>query len=122
ECTISGVLFNRPEPKLSVSGSGMSIDRLDELAMLVAIIENGSLAKAAQRMRRSRPAVTRALAQLESRVGIKLIERTTRSLAPTEAGRQLVERARALLGDYEAAMRGIDAAGAPPRGLLRVTA
>jgi DNA-binding transcriptional LysR family regulator len=97
-----------------------SMDRLDELAIFVRIVEEGSLARAASRLRRSPPAVTRALAALEGRLGVRLIDRTTRRLAPTEAGRLLHERARGLLGDYEAATLGVREA--PVRGLLRIAA
>jgi DNA-binding transcriptional LysR family regulator len=96
------------------------MDRLDELALFVRIVEEGSLARAARRLRRSPPAVTRALAALEDRVGVRLIDRTTRRLAPTEAGRLLVERARTVLGAYEASMAGV--ASTPVRGVLRLTA
>lgn len=96
------------------------MDRLEELAILVAIIDHRSLAAAARRLRRSAPAVTRALAALEDRVGIRLVERTTRRLSPTEAGRALAERARALLSAYDAALAGV--AESPVRGRLRVTA
>ncbi|KAF0096685.1 MAG: LysR family transcriptional regulator, partial [Rhodospirillaceae bacterium] len=54
------------------------MDRLDEFAIFVRIVEEGSLARAAQRLRRSAPAVTRALAALEERLGVRLIDRTTR--------------------------------------------
>lgn len=96
------------------------MDRLDELTILITIIDQGSLAGAARRLRRSPPAVTRALAALEDRLGMRLVERTTRRLSPTEAGRELAERARALVENYEAAILGT--ANAPVRGLLRVTA
>jgi DNA-binding transcriptional LysR family regulator len=96
----------------------MVLDRLDELTALVAIIEAGSLINAARRLRRSPPAVTRALSSLEDRIGLRLIERTTRRLAPTEAGTALAEKARNLLSEYEEAMVG----AAPVRGVLRVTA
>jgi len=96
------------------------MDRLDELAIFVRIVEEGSLVRAASRLRRSPPAVTRALASLEDRIGLRLIDRTTRRLAPSEAGRALYDRARALVADYEAATTG--AADAPVRGLLRITA
>jgi DNA-binding transcriptional LysR family regulator len=96
------------------------MDRLDELAVLVAIIDHGSLAAAARKLRRSPPAVTRTLAALEDRAGLRLVERSTRRLAATAAGRALAERARAILGDYAAALSG--PAEAPLRGLLRVTA
>lgn len=96
------------------------MDRIDELAVLVAVIEHGSLVAAARRLRRSPPAITRALSALENRVGARLVERTTRHLSPTEAGRALAESSRALLGAYDAAVAG--AAPAPVRGLIRVTA
>jgi DNA-binding transcriptional LysR family regulator len=96
------------------------MDRLDELAIFVRIVEEGSLARAASRLRRSPPAVTRALAGLENRIGLRLIDRTTRRLAPTEAGRALYDKARTLVADYEAATAG--APGATVRGLLRITA
>jgi DNA-binding transcriptional LysR family regulator len=99
----------------------MAADRLDELAIFVAILEAGSLAGAAHRLRRSPPAVTRSLAALEARVGARLLERTTRRLAPTEAGRQLADHARALIGRYAEAMRAAET-DTEPRGLLRVTA
>lgn len=96
------------------------MDRLDELAIFMRIVEEGSLARAAVRLRRSPPAVTRALAALEDRIGVRLIDRTTRRLAPTEAGRALYDRARSLTADYEVATAG--AREAPVRGLLRITA
>lgn len=88
--------------------------------MLVAVVDHGSLAAAARRLRRSPPAVTRTLSALEDRVGVRLIERTTRRLAATEAGRAMAERARGILDDYDRAVTGL--AEAPLRGLLRVTA
>jgi DNA-binding transcriptional LysR family regulator len=96
------------------------MDRLDELAIFVRIVEESSLVRAAGRLRRSAPAVTRALASLETRLGVRLIDRTTRRLAPTEAGRVLYDRARIVLDGYEAATLG--ARDAPVRGLLRIAA
>jgi len=96
------------------------MDRLDELAVFVRIVEEGSLVRAAGRLRRSPPAVTRALAALEARVGQRLVDRTTRRLAPTEAGRRLYDKARALVTDYEAATS--TAPGMPVQGVLRITA
>lgn len=99
------------------------MDRFDELAVFAAILDAGSLAAAARRLRRSAPAVTRALSALEERVGARLIERTTRRLTPTEAGRRLAARARAILADYgEAVGEASRSPDAPLRGLLRVTA
>jgi len=96
------------------------MDRLDELAIFVAILETGSLAAAARKLRRSPPAVTRALAMLEERVGARLVERTTRRSRPTDAGKRLAEDARQVLAGYGDAVREVSAAAV--RGELRVTA
>jgi DNA-binding transcriptional LysR family regulator len=96
------------------------MDRLDEIAVLVAVLDTGSLASAGRRLRRSPPAITRTIAALEQRIGARLIERTTRRLAPTEAGRAFADRARVLLDLYAEAMQApVEAA---LRGTLRVTA
>jgi len=96
------------------------MDRLDELEVFIAILDSGSLAGAGRKLHRSPPAVTRTLGALEERIGARLVERTTRRLTPTEAGKRLAERARRLLADYQAAVREDPAA--PLRGMLRVTA
>ncbi len=96
------------------------MDRLDELAVLVAVLETGSLAAAGRRLRRSPPAITRTVAALEQRVGARLVERTTRRLALTEAGLALADRARIVLENYADAMQ-VPAATAL-RGTLRLTA
>jgi DNA-binding transcriptional LysR family regulator len=96
------------------------MDRIEELATFVRIVEEGSLARAAGRLRRSPQAITRALAALEERTGQRLIDRTTRRFAVTEAGLVLVERATAVLRDYDAATSRT--LTAPLRGLLRITA
>lgn len=96
------------------------MDRFDELQIFLAILDTASLSGAARRLRRSAPAVTRALAALEERVGARLIERTTRRLAPTEAGIRLAEMARKVLADYDDAIREDEQTAL--RGKLRVTA
>ncbi|MCF3947599.1 LysR family transcriptional regulator [Acidiphilium sp. AL] len=98
------------------------MDRLDELAVFIAILDAGSLAAAGRRLRRSPPAITRLLAGLEERVGARLFERTTRRLAPTDAGRRFAEQARRLLGDYHAVMQGAADSDVSLHGMLRLTA
>ena len=96
------------------------MDRFDELSVFVAILDTGSLAAAARRLRRSPPAITRTLSALEARLGARLIERTTRRLIPTETGHHFGAEARRVLAAYgEMVHRAADAA---PRGLLRITA
>ena len=96
------------------------MDRLDELSVFLAILDGGSLAAASKRLHRSPPAITRALASLEERAGVRLLERTTRRTLPTDAGRQLASQARSVLAGYADTMR--DAGSAALRGMLHVAA
>ena len=96
------------------------MDRLDELQVFLAILDTGSMAAAAHKLRRSPSAVTRILAALEQRVGTRLFERSTRRLSATAEGQRLAAHARRLLAEYEAAMCEYQAG--PPQGLLRITA
>lgn len=98
------------------------MDRLDDLALYLSIVDAGSLAGAARRTRRSPPSVTRRLNELERRLGVRLLERNTRRLALTDAGRRLAEHARNLLADFDNAMRDTAGEAAAPRGLLRLSA
>lgn len=96
------------------------MDRLDELEVFLAILDAGSLIGASRKLRRSPPAVTRLLSSLEQRVGTRLVERTTRHFAATEAGLRLAAQARQVLANYDEAVR--EDPTAPLRGKLRVTA
>jgi DNA-binding transcriptional LysR family regulator len=94
-------------------------DRLLQLALFVRTVESGSFSKTAREFGLSQPSVSRAIAALERRLGIKLLIRTTRQVSATDAGEALLTRARdALLAidDAESAARGADRLF----GLLRV--
>lgn len=96
------------------------MDRLDELELLGAVVLTGSLRQAAARLRKSPAAVTRGLAQLEERVGARLVDRTTRRVSPTEAGLEFYEQAKQVLEGYRrlAACQQTS----PVRGPVRITA
>ena len=98
------------------------MDRFREMEVFAAIADAGSFAKAAEKTRLSRPAVTRLIAELEARVGTRLIQRTTRSMRLTEAGLRYLDHARRVLQEVEAAERDLAGATARPRGKLTVTA
>jgi DNA-binding transcriptional LysR family regulator len=95
---------------------------LDDLAVYLAIVEAGSLAAAARRLRLSPPSITRRLGALEQRLGVRLLERNTRRLSSTDAGRRLAAHARVLLAEFDNAMRDTVGEAAAPRGLLRLSA
>ena len=96
------------------------MDRLDELDVLIAVVETGSLRQAALRLRRSPAAITRALAQLEDRLSRRLVQRTTRRVAITAAGQAAYDDALRLTRLWrDLAAQPL---AAPVRGLVRVTA
>lgn len=95
---------------------------LAEMNVFVAIAEQRSFAKAAVRLGVSPSTLSESFRKLEERLGVRLIERTTRSVAPTEAGEHLLRRLRPVLEDYEAALESINDFRETPRGQLRVTA
>jgi len=93
----------------------------DHLKMFVEVVQQGSFAGAARKFGIDPSAVTRAIATLEKDLGLRLLERTTRQLAPTEAGRLYCENAERLLQDLShAADEARDLAGSPA-GVVRVT-
>jgi DNA-binding transcriptional LysR family regulator len=98
------------------------MDRLDSLAIFVAVAEEGSFVFAARRMHRSPAAVTRAVADLEDRLATRLLNRTTRAVALTDAGARYLDRCRRALGEFEALELSAASEQAEPRGLLTVTA
>lgn len=98
------------------------IDRLDAMRVFVAALDEGSLASAGRRLNRSPAAVTRAIAALESHVGVQLLHRTTRRLQLTEAGEQYFAICRRVLTDLDEADLAVAGAGAAPHGVLTVTA
>lgn len=98
------------------------MDRFHELKVMLTVAETGGFAKAAARLNSSPPAVTRAIAGLEARLGVEIFTRTTRRVHLTEAGRVLVERARLVLADLEVAEREASGEAALPTGQITITA
>lgn len=98
------------------------MDRLRELKVFTEIATAGSMAEAGRRLNLSPPAVTRILAGLEDRLGVRLVQRTTRRLHLTEAGRRFREAAVRLLEDMDAAEREAAGTGLVPQGRVAITA
>ncbi|GJE18020.1 LysR family transcriptional regulator [Methylobacterium marchantiae] len=98
------------------------MDRWQSMRVFVRVAESGSFAGAARQLHMSPPAVTRAVASLESRIGTRLLTRTTRSLKLTEAGGRYFEDCRRILSEIEEAEAVAAGAYATPTGTLTVTA
>lgn len=75
-----------------------------ELKAFVAIVDRSSFAKAADHLGLSRSALSQTIRQMEARLGVRLLNRTTRSVSPTEPGRRLHERMAPMLRDMDAAV------------------
>ena len=75
------------------------MDRIDSVAVFAEVAERGSFSGAAKHLNRSAAAVTRAVAELETRLGVRLLNRTTRAVSVTEAGQRFLVGARRVLAD-----------------------
>jgi DNA-binding transcriptional LysR family regulator len=98
------------------------MDRIEAMTVFAAVVDAGGFAAAARRLRLSPPAVTRAVAALESRLGVRLLNRTTRRVSLTEPGARFLETARRLLAELDAAEKSAAGAAAEPMGELFLTA
>jgi DNA-binding transcriptional LysR family regulator len=98
------------------------MDRFQALQVFVAVAEEEGFAAAARRLGMSPPAVTRAVASLEDHLGVKLLDRTTRYVRATEAGRRYLDDARQVLSRMEVADEAARGMNAAPRGHIAITA
>src|SRR5436190_9336085 len=96
--------------------------RSDEIALFVRVAERGSFAAAARTCGLTPAGVSRAVSRLEDRLGVRLLQRTTRRLAVTPEGETLLARGREILGAIDAMEAEITATRGKPRGLVRLNA
>jgi len=94
--------------------------RLSDLSSFVAVIGAGGFREAARTSGASASKLSEAVRRLEAELGVRLINRTTRSLAPTEAGRRLIERLGPALAEVDAALDVVNAFRSRPAGALRL--
>ena len=98
------------------------MDRLAAMQTFVKVIETGSFSAAARQLRVGQPAVSKLVAQLEERLGVSLLLRSSRSFSATEAGRVFYERAKLAVAEADEAELAARGAGADLVGRLRVSA
>ncbi|TCR92705.1 DNA-binding transcriptional LysR family regulator [Rhizobium sp. BK376] len=98
------------------------LDRMAAMETFVRVVETGSFSEAARQLRVGQPAISKTIAQLEERLGIKLLLRSTRGLTPTEAGESFYERAKRSIEEADEADYAARGAGASLSGRLRVSA
>ena len=94
----------------------------EEIAIFVAVVESGSFSRAAEQLGQANSAVSRAVKKLESKLGVSLLNRTTRQLSLTEEGERYFRRMQVVLQEMAAAENELLESRTTPRGLLRVDA
>jgi DNA-binding transcriptional LysR family regulator len=100
----------------------MAMDRLTAMETFVRVIEAGSFSGAAKQLHVGQPAVSKTIAQLEDRLGVRLLLRSTHGLTPTEAGRNFYDRAKRSIEEAEEAEHAARGAAATLSGRLRICA
>jgi len=94
--------------------------KLRDLDILMAVIETGSMGKAASRLGISQPAVSKAMVELETALGVKLVDRSRRGVAPTLYGLALGKRSIAIFNDLRQGVQDIDFLSDPTTGEIRI--
>ncbi|MCM2449596.1 LysR family transcriptional regulator [Agrobacterium vitis] len=95
--------------------------QLSQLAVLATVAETSSFRKAAEDLGIAPSAVSHAVSALEASLGVRLLARTTRSVAPTEEGRQLLQKLAPALAEIDTALEALAEHKAHPAGPLRIT-
>lgn len=98
------------------------MDKLSAMAILLKVVEAGSLSAAAKRLNIPLATVSRRIAELEAHLGTRMLNRSSRRLGLTEAGRMYVDACRRILEDVDEAERAVMGIHKDPRGQLTVTA
>lgn len=96
------------------------MDTLNGFAVFTKVVEAGGFSAAARELDMSKSAVSKQIAKLEDHLGVRLLNRTTRKLSPTEVGTTLYERARRIVQDVEETEQAVGALHTEPRGTLRL--
>jgi DNA-binding transcriptional LysR family regulator len=99
-----------------------NVDRIEDIEAFIEVAERGSFTAAARHLNRSPTAVTRAVADLEARLGVRLLNRTTRAVSLTDVGERFLGGARRVIADLSEIEQAAAGQGRAPRGELAVTA
>jgi len=99
----------------------MRRDEMADLTAFLAVAEERSFTRAAARLGISQSALSQIVRRLEERLGLRLLTRTTRSVAPTDAGERLLETLGPALSDLDARIAALSALSDKPAGVIRIT-
>src|SRR4030088_1032309 len=107
---------------LFIPGRNIQMNRLAAMETFVRVVETGSYCAGSRYLKIGQPAVSKTIAQLENRLGVQLLLRSTHRLAPTEAGQRFFERAKIVIESVYEAERVARGAGTKLSGRLRIGA
>ncbi len=96
------------------------MDRFEQMRIFTAVVDAGSFSAAADRLELAKSAASRRVSELENRLGVRLLNRTTRRISLTESGRQFYRRATALLGELDEAEAEVSQSSLELKGKLRI--
>jgi DNA-binding transcriptional LysR family regulator len=96
--------------------------KLHDVRVLMAVVEAGSMGKAAEQLATSQPAVSRTISDLEHTLGVRLLDRTSRGVEPTPYGRAVINRGMALFDELRQTVRDIEFLADPSAGEVRIAA
>lgn len=97
------------------------MDTLDGIKTVVAVVETGSFTAASERLGMSKALVSKYIGEVEDSLGVRLLNRSTRRLALTEAGQRYYDQALPLLEEFEEMVDSVTGEQSSPRGLLRIS-
>jgi DNA-binding transcriptional LysR family regulator len=100
----------------------MSRENINDLFALLAVAQERSFTRAAARLGVSQSALSHTIRGLETRLGVRLLTRTTRSVSPTEAGERLIQTVQPRLEEIERELAAVSELGDKPAGTIRITA
>ena len=94
--------------------------KLHDVRVLIAVVQAGSMHKAAERLATSQPAVSRAISDLEHALGVRLLDRSPRGIEPTQCGRAIIKRGLAIFDELRQGVKDVEFLTDPTAGELRI--
>jgi DNA-binding transcriptional LysR family regulator len=117
----SGFSINRAKKETTMTALSGALQDLNDLYFFAAVVEHGGFSAAGRALGIPKSRLSKRVAQLEERLGVRLLQRTTRRFVVTEVGERFYAHCRAVLEEAQAAQDAVDELRAEPRGVVRLS-